>query len=77
MQLLAFFSENLFYNLGIVLLDEAFASLDYNKAKEIKDSILALKNVTIINVSNVKIKENLVKYDIIYSVINKAVKVLK
>jgi hypothetical protein len=40
-------------------------------------SILALKNVTIINVSHVKIKENLVKYDIIYSVNNKAVKVLK
>jgi ATP-binding cassette subfamily C protein len=61
----------------IILLDEAFASLDYNKAKEIEDSILALKNVTIINVSHVKIKENLVKYDIIYSVNNKAVKVLK
>jgi hypothetical protein len=28
-------------------------------------------------VSHVKIKENLVKYDIIYSVNNKAVKVLK
>ncbi len=61
----------------IIFLDEAFASLDYNKAKEIEDSILALKNVTIINVSHVKIKENLVKYDIIYSVNNKAVKVLK
>jgi ATP-binding cassette subfamily C protein len=61
----------------IILLDEAFASLDYNKAKEIEDSILALKNVTIINVSHVKIKENLGKYDIIYSVNNKAVKVLK
>jgi ATP-binding cassette, subfamily B, bacterial len=60
----------------IILLDEAFASLDYNKAKEIEDSILALKNVTIINVSHVKIKENLVKYDIIYSVNNKAVKKL-
>ena len=61
----------------IILLDEAFASLDYNKAKEIEDSILALKNVTIINVSHVKIKENLGKYDIIYSVNNKAVKVVK
>jgi ABC-type bacteriocin/lantibiotic exporter with double-glycine peptidase domain len=59
------------------LLDEAFASLDYNKAKEIEDSILALKNVTIINVSHVKIKENLGKYDVVYSVNNKDVKILK
>ena len=55
-------------------LDEAFASLDYKKAREIEDSILELKNVTIINVSHLKIKENLVKYDIIYSVNNKSVK---
>jgi ATP-binding cassette subfamily C protein len=61
----------------IILLDEAFASLDYNKAKEIEDSILALKNVTIINVSHVKIKENLGKYDVVYSVNNKDVKILK
>jgi ATP-binding cassette subfamily C protein len=61
----------------IILLDEAFASLDYNKAKEIEDSILALKNVTIINVSHVKIKENLTKYDVVYSVNNKDVKVFK
>jgi ATP-binding cassette subfamily C protein len=61
----------------IILLDEAFASLDYNKAKEIEDSILVLNNVTIINVSHVKIKENLAKYDVVYSVNNKDVKILK
>ena len=53
-------------------------SIVYKDSKILKMySILALKNVTIINVSHVKIKENLVKYDVVYSVNNKDVKILK
>jgi ATP-binding cassette subfamily C protein len=52
----------------LIFLDEAFASLDLAKAREIEASVLALKNVTVINVSHVIIKENLNHYDEIITV---------
>jgi ATP-binding cassette subfamily C protein len=54
----------------IIFLDEAFASLDYDRASEIEKSILNLENVTVINVSHVIIKENQDQYDQVY-VVNK------
>lgn len=51
----------------IIFLDEAFASLDYEKAKEIEERLLSLKDVTVVNVSHVIIEENKDMYDeIIY-----------
>jgi ATP-binding cassette subfamily C protein len=47
----------------ILFLDEAFASLDRKLAVEIENSILALSNITIINVSHVIIEENRSMYD--------------
>jgi len=47
----------------ILFLDEAFASLDRKLTVEIEKSILALKDITIINVSHVIIEENKSMYD--------------
>ncbi len=47
----------------ILFLDEAFASLDRKLTVEIENSILALKDITIINVSHVIIEENKGMYD--------------
>lgn len=57
----------------ILLLDEAFASLDRARVKEIEQSLLALTNVTIINVSHVIIEENKPLYDHIMTVKNKTI----
>lgn len=54
----------------IIFLDEAFASLDLDKARAIEKSVLALAGVTIINVSHVIIKENLDQYDEVITVKN-------
>lgn len=53
---------------SIIFLDEAFASLDMERAKEIEESILALEDVTVINVSHVVFKENKARYDGIFTV---------
>lgn len=55
----------------IIFLDEAFASLDSEKAKAIEKSLLNLKNVTIINVSHVVFKEHQEAYDGVWVVKNK------
>jgi len=55
----------------ILLLDEAFASLDRVKVKEIEQSLLKLCDVTIINVSHVIIDENKSLYDEVVVVKNK------
>ncbi|MEG0013904.1 MAG: ABC transporter ATP-binding protein [Cellulosilyticaceae bacterium] len=57
----------------IILLDEAFASLDMVKAREIEEELLRLEGVTIINVSHVIFEENKAKYDGIYNVKHKKV----
>lgn len=63
-------ARGLLNNSQIIFLDEAFASLDYERASEIERSILDLDNVTVINVSHVIIKENKHDYDHIF-VVNK------
>ncbi|MDA3731126.1 ABC transporter ATP-binding protein [Niameybacter massiliensis] len=53
---------------SIIFLDEAFAALDMERAKEIEKSILALEGVTVINVSHVLFNETRSKYDKILKV---------
>jgi len=57
----------------ILLLDEAFASLDRDRVKEIEQSLLNLTGVTVINVSHVIIDENKGFYDQVMVVKNKNV----
>lgn len=52
----------------IILLDEAFASLDRNIAKKIEQTLLNLKDITVINVSHIIIEENKSYYDAILTV---------
>lgn len=47
----------------ILLMDEAFASLDMERAKEIEKTILGLEDITVINVSHVIFKETKEAYD--------------
>jgi len=47
----------------IIFIDEAFASLDRQKAMDIENSLFTLNGVTVINVSHVIIEENRNKYD--------------
>jgi ATP-binding cassette, subfamily B, bacterial len=55
----------------IILLDEAFASLDPKSATAIEANLLALKGVTVINVSHVILEDNKSLYDDIVMVKNK------
>lgn len=47
----------------ILILDEAFQSLDYETAREIEKTILNLEHLTVLNVSHIIIKENKDLYD--------------
>lgn len=58
---------------NIIFLDEAFASLDSEIAKEIENTLLRLEGVTIINVSHVVFEETKDKYNKVLRVRNKAV----
>jgi ABC-type multidrug transport system fused ATPase/permease subunit len=57
----------------IIFLDEAFASLDLEKAKAIEQVILGLEDVTVINVSHVVFDEHKALYDEIFVVKNKTI----
>jgi ATP-binding cassette subfamily B protein len=48
---------------NILFMDEAFASLDMEKAKEIEKTILSLKDITVINVSHVIFNDTKLSYD--------------
>jgi ABC-type multidrug transport system fused ATPase/permease subunit len=48
---------------SILFMDEAFASLDMERAREIEKTILALKDITVINVSHVLFKDTREMYD--------------
>lgn len=52
----------------ILLMDEAFASLDMERAREIENTILGLKDMTVINVSHVIFRDTKKLYDGIYTV---------
>lgn len=47
----------------ILFMDEAFAALDLMKAKEIEQTILAIKDITVINVSHVIFQDTKDQYD--------------
>lgn len=53
---------------SILLMDEAFASLDMERAKEIEKTILGLSDMTVINVSHVIFKDTKEQYDKIFTV---------
>jgi len=53
---------------SILFMDEAFASLDMERAREIEKTILALENITVINVSHVIFKDTREQYDRILTV---------
>ncbi|MBU5427420.1 ABC transporter ATP-binding protein/permease [Tissierella pigra] len=57
----------------IIFLDEAFASLDSNVAREIENTLLDLEGVTIVNVSHVIFEETKNRYNKVFTVKNKAV----
>ncbi|MFA5576485.1 MAG: ABC transporter ATP-binding protein [Tissierellaceae bacterium] len=52
----------------IIFLDEAFANLDQEVAREIEETILDLDDVTVVNVSHVIFKESKNKYSKIFTV---------
>ena len=53
---------------SILFMDEAFASLDMERAREIEKTILRLKDITVINVSHVIFKETRELYDRVITV---------
>lgn len=57
----------------ILLMDEAFASLDMERAKEIEKTILNLEDITVINVSHVIFKDTRDSYDKVITVKGTAV----
>ena len=52
----------------ILLLDEAFASLDDEVAKSIEQRLLALDDVTVIQVSHVVFPETIGQYDQVFEI---------
>lgn len=56
-------ARGLLNNADIMLLDEAFASLDYDRVKDIETTLLNLEDITLINVSHVIVPENKTRYD--------------
>lgn len=57
----------------ILILDEAFQSLDYVTAREIEGTILRIPSLTVLNVSHIIIPENKDRYDGLLHVDNKTV----
>lgn len=53
---------------SILFMDEAFAALDMERAKEIEQTILSLKNITVINVSHVLFRDTMSNYDAVFHV---------
>ncbi len=53
---------------GILLMDEAFASLDMERAREIERTILSLKDMTVINVSHIIFNDTKELYDRVLTV---------
>ena len=58
---------------SIIILDEAFSSLDHTVAKAIEKTLLSLKEVTVINVSHVVFDETKHRYDGVFVVKNQTV----
>lgn len=60
----------------IIFLDEAFASLDSEVAKEIENTLLKLEGITVVNVSHVVFEETKDQYDKVFVVKDKSVQIL-
>jgi ATP-binding cassette subfamily C protein len=60
----------------ILYLDEAFASLDFERVKAIESILIALNHVTVINVSHVVIEEHKALYDQVITVHNKGLSII-
>ena len=60
----------------ILILDEAFQSLDYDTARAIESTILSLEHLTVLNVSHIIIKENRNLYNQVLYVDNRKVEIL-
>jgi len=60
----------------ILILDEAFQSLDYDTARAIESTILSLEHLTVLNVSHIIIKENRDLYNQVLYVDNRKVEIL-
>ncbi|MEG2289355.1 MAG: ABC transporter ATP-binding protein [Clostridium sp.] len=63
-------SRSLIMKCDVLILDEAFANLDYDTAKNIENTILSIPEITLINVSHVVFDSNKPLYDDLY-VINR------
>lgn len=61
----------------ILILDEAFQSLDYDTARAIESTILSLEHLTVLNVSHIIIKENRDLYNQVLYVDNRKVEILE
>ncbi len=61
-------ARTLLQKADILFMDEAFASLDMDRAKEIEQTILGLEDITVINVSHVIFEDTKNMYDGIYNV---------
>ena len=61
---------------NIIFLDEAFASLDEKVAKEIENTLINLKDITVVNVSHIIFEETKKEYDKIFVVKNKDIVML-
>lgn len=59
-------ARSLIMNCRVLLLDEAFASLDYDTARDIESTILSIPEITLINVTHVVFEMNKPLYDDIY-----------
>jgi len=66
-------ARGLLQNANIIILDEAFASLDAKVAQDIEQTLLSLKDVTVINVSHVIFEETKKAYDHVMVVKNQSV----
>jgi len=69
-------ARSLLQKADILFLDEAFASLDSKTAREIENTLLSLKDMTVVNVSHVIFEDNKSKYDNVYLVRDKGIKAL-
>lgn len=61
-------ARGLLQDAQIIYLDEAFSSLDEKVAKEIEETLLALKDITVINVSHVVFDRTKHQYDAVLKV---------
>lgn len=61
-------ARGLLQNAEIIYLDEAFSSLDPDVSREIEETILGLKGITVVNVSHVIFEDSKSSYDAILKV---------